>query len=137
MSTIDIAGVYRPSRVSVATLSVATPTVSTSATRLRLTVRGRRVLAAVASVPAVVALSLAILSGGGALASDVHTAPAPEFATVSVHPGDSLWTIAETIAPDADPRDVVDGIMRLNGLTSSALDVGQSLAIPHEFVPAG
>ena len=41
------------------------------------------------------------------------------------------------ILPD-DPRDVVDGIMRLNGLTSSALDVGQSLAIPREFAtPAG
>ena len=50
-------------------------------------------------MPAVVGLSLAIVSGGGALASDAPAAPAVEFATVSVQPGDSLWTIAETIAP--------------------------------------
>ena len=130
MTTIDIAGIDRPARVS------ATPTVSTPAARLRLTVRGRRALAAVASVPAAIALSLAIVSGGGALASDDRTAPSVEFETVSVLPGDSLWSIAETIAPDADPRDVVDGIMRLNGLASSALDIGQSLSIPHEFVEA-
>ncbi|MFT4135523.1 LysM peptidoglycan-binding domain-containing protein [Microbacterium sp.] len=115
MSTIDIAGVYAP------------------VTRLRLTVRGRRVLAAAASIPAVVALSVAIVSGGGALASDERATPEPEFATVSVLPGDSLWSIAETIAPGEDPRDVVDAVMRLNGLTTSALDVGQSLAIPHEY----
>ncbi|WP_347344482.1 LysM peptidoglycan-binding domain-containing protein [Microbacterium sp.] len=140
MTTIDVAGVYRPARVRVHAPATTRAPASARArtTRLRLTVRGRRALAAVASVPAVVGLSLAIVSGGGALASDAPAAPAVEFATVSVQPGDSLWTIAETIAPEADPRDVVDGIMRLNGLTSSALDVGQSLAIPREFAtPAG
>ena len=35
-------------------------------------------------------------------------APAARSTYVTVAPGDSLWSIAETIAPHADPRDVVD-----------------------------
>lgn len=103
------------------------------ATRLRLTVRGRRVLAALASIPAVVALSIAILSGGGALASDASSAPSGTFEHVTVMPGDTLWSIAEAVAPEADPRDVVDEFIRLNALPSGMLDAGQTLAIPLEY----
>ncbi|MDJ1115040.1 LysM peptidoglycan-binding domain-containing protein [Microbacterium dauci] len=105
-------------------------------TRLRLTVRGRRVLAAIAAMPAVVALAIAIVSSGGALASGELGAPADSFETVTVLPGDSLWSIAEAVAPAHDPRDVVDGIMTLNALSSPVLDAGQSLAIPAEFTVA-
>lgn len=120
MTTIDIAG----------TPGFA-PRVAT--TRLRLTVRGRRVLALLASIPAVIALSIAILSGGGALASGEGGAPAGTFAEVTVMPGDTLWSIAETVAPDADPRDVVDAIMRLNALPSGSLMAGQRLSLPAEY----
>lgn len=102
-------------------------------TRLRLTVRGRRVLAVLASVPAVLALSIAILSGGGALASGEGSAPAGTFEQVTVMPGDTLWSIAEGIAPGADPRDVIDAIVRLNALSSGSLVAGQSLALPLEY----
>ena len=121
MSTIDI--------------SMATPN-GASATRLRLTVRGRRVLAALAAAPAVIALSLAILSGGGALASGETSAPAGTFEQVTVMPGDTLWSIAEEVAPHDDPRDVVDAIMRLNALPSGSLTAGQSLAVPLEYSAA-
>lgn len=120
MTTIDITGT-----------PVFAPRVPT--TRLRLTVRGRRVLAFLASVPAVVALSLAIVSGGGALASGEGGAPAGTFAEVTVMPGDSLWSIAQALAPEADPRDVVDAIIRLNALPSGSLVAGQSLAVPLEY----
>jgi LysM repeat protein len=102
-------------------------------TRLRLTVRGRRVLAALAALPAVVALAVAIVSSGGALASGEHGAVSGSFESVTVLPGDSLWSIAEAVAPAHDPRDVVDGIMSLNALASPVLDAGQSLAIPAEY----
>src|SRR5690242_15410804 len=72
------------------------------ATRLRLTVRGRRVLAAAAALPAVIALAFAIVGGGAALASRDTGAPAGSFTTVVVSSGDSLWSIAEEIAPAAD-----------------------------------
>ncbi|WP_434811795.1 LysM peptidoglycan-binding domain-containing protein [Microbacterium sp. bgisy189] len=120
MTAIDIAG------------SPAFRTVPS--TRLRLTVRGRRVLAVLASLPAVVALSIAIVSGGGAIATSVDGAPAGAFEMVTVMPGDSLWAIAERVAPGADPRDVVDAIIRLNVLGSTQLEAGQSLAIPAEYV---
>lgn len=105
-----------------------------TSTRLRLTARGRRVLAFLAAVPAIVVLSLAILSGGGALASSETGAPAGTFTEVTVMPGDTLWSIAESVAPDADPRDVVDEIIRLNALSSASLVAGQSLALPLEYL---
>jgi len=117
MTTIDIA---------------AAPTLA-PVTRLRLTSRGRRVVAFLASLPAVIALSIAIVSGGGAIASAEHGAPAGGFTTVTVLPGDSLWSIAQEVAPGADPRDVVDAIVRLNLLDSAQLSVGETLAIPAEY----
>lgn len=120
MSTLTITDAVRP----------IAPVVST---RLRITARGRRVFALLASVPVVIALAAAILSGGGALASGEAGAPAGSFETVTVLPGDSLWSIAEDIAPGHDPRDVVDGLMSLNALSSAVLDAGQSLAIPTEY----
>ena len=125
MTTIDILGAS-PRR---AVLGAA------PATRLRLTRRGRRVLAFLASVPAIVALSIAIISGGGALATSDSGAGAA-FETVTVMPGDTLWSIAESVAPQADPRDVVDAIMRLNALPSGSLDAGETIAIPLKYSAA-
>ena len=125
MTTIDILGAS-PRR---AVLGAA------PATRLRLTRRGRRVLAFLASVPAIVALSIAIISGGGALATSDSGAGAA-FEKVTVMPGDTLWSIAESVAPQADPRDVVDAIMRLNALPSASLDAGETIAIPLEYSAA-
>jgi Tfp pilus assembly protein FimV len=104
-------------------------------TRLRLTVRGRRALAVLAALPAVIALSLAIVSGGSALASRDTGAAGESFTTVTVSSGETLWSIAESVAPQADPRDVVDSIVRLNALDSVMVQAGQSLSIPAEYAP--
>jgi Tfp pilus assembly protein FimV len=106
------------------------------ATRMRLTVRGRRVLAVLAALPAVVALSFAVIGGGAALATRDSGAPAGSFTTVTVGSGESLWSIAEEVAPGHDPRDVVDGIVRLNALDDVTIAVGQSLSIPAEYAPS-
>ena len=108
-------------------------TASLPVTRLRLTVRGRRVLVAMAAMPAVLALSVAVISGGSALASKDAGAPAGSFETITVSSGDSLWSIAEEVAPAADPRDVVDAIARLNALQGVSISAGQRLAIPAEY----
>lgn len=102
-------------------------------TRLRLTLRGRRVLAVLAALPAVIALSAAVIGGGAALASRDAGAPAGSFSTVTVASGDSLWSIAQEVAPDRDPRDVVDELVRLNALDSVVVQAGQSIAIPAEY----
>ena len=75
----------------------APTTIGSAPTPLRLTVRGRRVLAAAAALPAVVALGVAIVSGGAALASHDGGAPSGSFRTVVVSSGESLWSIAEEV----------------------------------------
>jgi len=103
------------------------------ATRLRITVRGRRVLAAVTAFPVIVALAAAIIGGGVAVATKEDGAAAGSFETVTVMSGDSLWTIAQSVAPGADPRDVVAAIERLNVLDGVTIAAGQKLAIPAEY----
>lgn len=117
-------------------IAVSAP-VARRSTRLRLTTRGRRLLAGLAALPAVIALSIAVVSGGSAALASLDTgAPTGSFVSVTVSPGDSLWSIAEEVAPQADPRDVVDAIVRLNALDGAAIEAGQSLAIPAVYAPA-
>ena len=61
--------------------------------------------------------------------------PLDTFSYVSVAPGQSLWQVAETLAPEADPREVIADIMALNQLASSAVEPGQKLAIPTAYAP--
>lgn len=133
MSTVSITAFEVPARTRVS----ATARTAAPATRLRLTRRGRRVLAAMAATPIAIALGLAIVSGGSALASREDGAPAGTFDTVTVLPGESLWAIAEEVAPNSDPRDVVDAIISLNQLSSSAVMAGERLSIPAEYSSAG
>ncbi|MFS0733360.1 LysM peptidoglycan-binding domain-containing protein [Microbacterium sp. 1P10UB] len=115
------------------TTIAATPIPSTATTRLRLTVRGRRVLAAAAAFPAAVALAIAVVGGSAAIATPDAGMPAGSFQTVTVGAGESLWSIAQEIAPSADPRDVVSAIERLNALESGTLTAGQKLSVPAEY----
>lgn len=118
------------------TISIAGPSgVVAPRTRLRATARGRRVLAALTALLAAATLCAAILAGGAALASDDVAAPAGSFVTVTVQPGDSLWSIAADVAPAADPRDVVDEIVRLNALDGGSIVPGQQLALPPAYTP--
>jgi LysM repeat protein len=118
--------------MSTITFSSAAVLPARPATRLRLTARGRRVVFAVAAVPLAVGIAFAAISGGSAMASGEQTATAT-FATVTVMPGDTLWSIAEGIAPEADPRDVIGDITRLNLLRGGELQIGQELAIPAQY----
>lgn len=106
------------------------------ATRLRITARGRRVLAALVALPVAAAIAFAALSGGSALASGEQTT-GNTFTTITVQPGDTLWSIAGEVAPNADPRDVVAKISQLNLVDGGVIEVGQHLAIPAEYGAAG
>lgn len=101
-------------------------------TRLRLTARGRRVLAGLAAAPVVATLAVSVLAGGSALASGEEAA-AVSFRMVSVMPGDTLWSIAVEVAPHADPRDVIDDIIRLNHLDGATIQAGTDIAIPVQY----
>jgi hypothetical protein len=134
--------------VSPRTLTAVPPVGAAARLRpLRLTRRGRRLLAAlrwtalvVALAAAAVALVLLVASlvAPGAVAGD-GTAPAGsgvgaaagEIAEVVVAPGDTLWALAGRHAPDRDPRDFVAEVYRLNDLPPSGLvRAGESLLVP-------
>jgi len=119
--------------MSTVTLTAPATHIAHSRTRLRLTARGRRVLAALAALPVVGAVAVATFAGGAALGSNDTGAAAGTFRSVTVMPGDSLWGIAERVAPDADPREVVNEIISLNVLPNAAVDAGERIAIPTEY----
>ncbi|MHC6593538.1 LysM peptidoglycan-binding domain-containing protein [Arthrobacter sp. C152] len=103
---------------------------------LRLTRRGRIVLIGIpAMLLAVLLLSLAMsLSGlfnspakASDSAADLRLTPA---VTLTVQPGQSLWSIAGEVAPERDARDVVADIVQLNNLPAGAVLPGQQLYVP-------
>lgn len=103
--------------------------------RVRVTPRGRRALALLVAAPV---LAVGTLAGagvlGGALAGAVASSSAQtaSFEHITVLPGQSLWQIAEAVAPGADPRDVVAEIEMLNGI-AGAIQPGEQLAIPAHY----
>lgn len=119
------------SSISVSTAAVI-PATNGSTTRLRLTGRGRAVLLGLASVPLAAGIAFAAISGGSASASGDDVA-AVSVETVTVMPGDTLWSIATTVAPGTDPREVIGDITRMNVLRSGELQIGQTLAIPAQY----
>ncbi|MCI0633871.1 MAG: LysM peptidoglycan-binding domain-containing protein [Actinobacteria bacterium] len=50
-----------------------------------------------------------------------------------VRQGDTLWSIAERVAPDTDPRPVVDRLAAANEVDPGDLRPGQLLVIPAEL----
>ena len=104
-------------------------------TRLRLTRRGRAVLATLGALPLVAGAFVFGLNGGGAVASGESADV--EFQYVTVRAGESLWSLAEELAPRSDPRDVVADIQSLNQLANAGLEPGQRLAIPAQYDIAG
>ena len=104
--------------------------------------RRRRLVVGVLVVTLVVALTLlasaavARLAGGAPSAAGglpptsaaASSAAGVAARTVVVQPGDTLWTIAADVAPDADVRITVDELVALNG--SSPIVPGQELVLP-------
>ena len=99
--------------------------------RLRLTTRGRRLLTGLAALPLVIAALAFALNGGMATASTEGSTTVVE--TVTVEAGQSLWQLAEQIAPTADPNEVIAEVLSFNNLSSSSLQQGQQLAIPTKY----
>jgi len=93
---------------------------------VRLTRRGRLVLALVATL---VVAGLVVAGATAAQASSPALAHAGQ-SRVFVQPGDTLWSIAQSTDPGADPQAVVAGIMKDNHLSTATVNVGQRLWVP-------
>ena len=80
--------------------------------------------------------AVARLAGGAPSAAGGLRPPRPPprarpgwlLRTVVVQPGDTLWSIAADVAPDADVRITVDQLIALNG--ASPIIPGQELVLP-------
>jgi hypothetical protein len=94
--------------------------------RTRLTRRGRVVLLVVAALLLLAAISVG--RAGSQAATATENGPMLQQATVQ--PGETLWAVAQRIAPKNDPREVVAQLRRINHLQSSSLRVGQQLLLP-------
>jgi hypothetical protein len=128
-------------------IDTSTARTYTGLSRLHLTRRGRVVFTTLAAIPiAAVALALALNGGiavaegasvgaglGGNTVVGVGVGVATGFDYVTIRSGQSLWQLAETIAPTSDPRDVIAEIVSLNQLPSESVQPGQRLALPNRF----
>ena len=102
---------------------------------LRLTSRGRAVFSVLGATVISVTMAAIILGGATATATsatspEVGLTDSPAFDYVQVESGQSLWQLAESVAPGADPRDVIYEIVKLNQLSTPEVHPGQQLAIP-------
>ncbi len=103
---------------------------------LRITRRGRAVLTLVIAIPLAIGGAAA---GFGAVGAAAGTPGSTEqggtagFRYVTVQPGESLWQLARSVAPTADPRDVVADIQNLNDMGSGDIQPGQRIAIPAKY----
>lgn len=65
------------------------------------------------------------------IASAANATKISDTKTYIVSTGDTLWGIAEYCSTDnRDLREVMDDIMKLNGMTSAQINIGEELTIP-------
>lgn len=103
------------------------PLASPERVPVRLTARGRRLVAVLGLTAGVGAAALVGSAAGGGPGDGLHLAGQ---SSVVVRSGDTLWSIASSIAAGHDVRAVVDRIQELNGLRGSDLAPGQVLRLP-------
>ena len=102
--------------------------VSRRSTSLRLTRRGRAVVTLAITLPVV--LGAVVCTRTTADAGTTAVTQVRATGHVVVQPGESLWSVAREVAPQADPRETVLRLRDLNHLPSDSVEVGQSLVVP-------
>jgi hypothetical protein len=110
---------YRRRRLAVATSAAACVVVAAMAG----VALGGSPLAAPERRPASVSIS-----AGSAGSPGSSAAGAADAATVTVRPGDTLWSIVTRLAPDDDPRPLVDELS--SARDGAPLQVGEHIELP-------
>lgn len=87
--------------------------------------RGRATCLVVAAV-----VTLAVIGTLGWLGQTAGARTPAETAVVRVGAGETVWDVAQRVAPESDPRAVVERIRQLNGMVGSAVQPGQQLQVP-------
>lgn len=94
--------------------------------QVQLTSRGRAVLV----VGSALFLFLVVVLSGGFTAQAGSGSAGPATGVIVVQSGETLWQLAQQVAPDVDPRATVLEIRELNGLSTEAVVPGMSLVVP-------
>ena len=83
-------------------------------------------------MPAIALAALSLMVTLPTLSSmHLYAAGIQQYATVTVHPGDTLWSIASAHTADsAEVQDTIDRITEANHLHIADLQPGQKLRIP-------
>ena len=112
---------------------VSRPRQAPRSSAVRLTARGRR-LARTVIIGLALAVTLGVAIFGHISSSQASSVqPALTTAVVIVQPGQTMWGLAQQIAPNDDPRDTIARIADLNALSdedSSTVFPGQRLVVP-------
>ena len=82
-----------------------------------------------------VALSLAVVLGAGfalqaGAGSKVQPTKPDSFVTVTIAPGETVWSIAKALNSSGDLRQLVDQIITVNSLQSADLTAGSKIRVP-------
>ncbi len=95
---------------------------------VRLNRRGRLARTFVVLSLAIVAASVA----GGKAGADTTVAPivAKSYITVTLAPGDTVWSLANRVSEGRNVRSLVAEIIEVNSLHSVDLTAGQKIRIP-------
>lgn len=83
-------------------------------------------------MPIITLAALSLMVTVPALSSMHLYAAAPQhYATVIVHPGDTLWSIASAhTGSTSDVQDTIDRITEVNHLSGASIEPGQRLRVP-------
>lgn len=74
-------------------------------------------------------LSIIIVLGLICISAGAKATVEREYQLITVHSGETLWTIAKEIAPETDPRITIAKIKEANQLDQSKITPGQILKI--------
>lgn len=100
---------------------------------IRRNTRSRRANIRLARFLVVLSLTTVFGAGfamqAGAGSKDLPT-KAGAYVTVTLAPGETLWSLAKALNNGADVRELVDTIIKVNGLTSSDIAAGSKIRVP-------
>ncbi len=100
--------------------------VTSNRSSIVLTSRCRVVLGLILTL---IAILVWVLFGSGT-ADAAGSSQGSATSVVVVQPGENLWSIAQSVDPEGDPRDLLIRIREMNALGSQHVFPGQSLIVP-------
>jgi LysM domain len=82
------------------------------------------------SLAVVLLAALAYKAGAGDVASVNPVSGSTSYVVLTVGSGDSIWSIADSVADGRDVRAVVDAIVTANSLSDGNVAAGQKIRVP-------